>query len=298
MLPGALRPATARAAAAVEGKLATRLSPGEKNGRKRMAELGCVYDCEPVTRRPGDIITPPGTGKPATRPDAPEAEGKWLTASVTDDIPAVISRHVRRGRAPRPAPPARMGRPRRRQQHPDRGRRGRGRPPQHHRHDRDRLHPRPGIPLEGRLVVLRTRRARRRGMGRRPGAARSSTGKPPRSRQGSAAAPPPTATRAPNAAEPTPRGLPHQEPLPALRHRARQRLANRHRHHRGLSGVRTNISYVSAGQAVTYASATMVGQRSVRGRGPGDAAVRPVGLYSRACWRSAARWRLLGVRRR
>ena len=39
MLPGALRPATARAAASAEGKLATRLSPGEKNGRKRMAEL-------------------------------------------------------------------------------------------------------------------------------------------------------------------------------------------------------------------------------------------------------------------
>ena len=37
MLPGALRPATAKAAAAAEGKLATRLSPGEKNGRKRMA---------------------------------------------------------------------------------------------------------------------------------------------------------------------------------------------------------------------------------------------------------------------
>jgi hypothetical protein len=29
MLPGALRPATAKAAAAPEGKLATRLSPGE-----------------------------------------------------------------------------------------------------------------------------------------------------------------------------------------------------------------------------------------------------------------------------
>ena len=48
MLPGALRPATAKAAAAAEGKLATRLSPGEKNGRKRMAELACVYDAAPV----------------------------------------------------------------------------------------------------------------------------------------------------------------------------------------------------------------------------------------------------------
>ena len=41
-----------------EGKLATRLSPGEKNGRKRMAELAAVYDAARVPRTPGDIITP------------------------------------------------------------------------------------------------------------------------------------------------------------------------------------------------------------------------------------------------
>jgi len=53
MLPGALRPATAKAvAAAAAGKLATRLSPGEKNGRTRMAELACVYDAAPVPRTP------------------------------------------------------------------------------------------------------------------------------------------------------------------------------------------------------------------------------------------------------
>ena len=51
MRPEALRAATARAAAGARRKLATRLSPGEKNGRKRMAELGCVYDCAPVPRR-------------------------------------------------------------------------------------------------------------------------------------------------------------------------------------------------------------------------------------------------------
>jgi len=59
MLPGALRPATARAAASAESKLATRLSPGEKNGRKRMAELACVYDAVPVPRTPEDIISTP-----------------------------------------------------------------------------------------------------------------------------------------------------------------------------------------------------------------------------------------------
>jgi len=91
MLPGALRPATAKAAAAGKNKLATRLSPGEKTGRKRMAELACVYDCAPAPRTPQDIISLPGTGKPAARADAPKAAGKWLTASITDDVPAVIS---------------------------------------------------------------------------------------------------------------------------------------------------------------------------------------------------------------
>ena len=102
MLPGALRPATAKAAAAAENKLATRLSPGEKNGRKRMAELACVYDAAPVPRTPEEIISTPAhkrrkekaqaaAPKKKQEPREPQAKGKWLTASVTDDIPAVIS---------------------------------------------------------------------------------------------------------------------------------------------------------------------------------------------------------------
>ena len=102
MRPESLRPATARAAAAAEGKLATRLSPGEKSGRKRMAELACVYDAAPVPRTPEDVITSParkrrkkkaqasGT-KGKGKPREPQARGKWLTASVTDDIPSVIT---------------------------------------------------------------------------------------------------------------------------------------------------------------------------------------------------------------
>ena len=102
MLPGALRPATAKAAAAAAGRLATRLSPGEKNGRKRMAELACVYDAAPVLRAPEDIISTPAqkrkekkaqASKPKRKgkPREPQARGKRLTASVTDDIPAVIA---------------------------------------------------------------------------------------------------------------------------------------------------------------------------------------------------------------
>lgn len=105
MRPGALREATAKAAAAARAggghKLATRLSPGEKNGRKRMAEIGAVYDATPATRTPADIFGHPGKqhhgrgksedeskGEPSRRP---LTRGKWLTASVTDDIPQVIT---------------------------------------------------------------------------------------------------------------------------------------------------------------------------------------------------------------
>jgi len=102
MLPDALRPATAKAAACAENKLATRLSPGEKNGRKRMAELACVYDAALVPRTPEDVISTPAQKrrkkkaqarkpKGKQKPREPQARGKWLTASVTDDIPAVIA---------------------------------------------------------------------------------------------------------------------------------------------------------------------------------------------------------------
>ena len=102
MLPGALRPATAKAAASAEGRLATRLSPGEKNGRKRMCEVAGVYDAAPAPRTPEDVISTPaqkrrkkkaqaGKRKKRGKPREPQARNKWLTASVTDDIPAVIA---------------------------------------------------------------------------------------------------------------------------------------------------------------------------------------------------------------
>lgn len=91
MRPEALRAATAKAAAGTRRKLATRLSPGEKNGRKRMAELGCVYDCQPVPRTPADIITRPGERPGQPRKDGPAATSKWLTSSVSNDVPTVIA---------------------------------------------------------------------------------------------------------------------------------------------------------------------------------------------------------------
>jgi hypothetical protein len=90
MRPEALRPATAKAAARTGNELATRLSRGEKTGRKRMAEVGAVYDAAPAVRDPADIIAAwPGPGEARRR--GPVAAGKWLTASVEQDAGSVIA---------------------------------------------------------------------------------------------------------------------------------------------------------------------------------------------------------------
>lgn len=110
--PAALRPGTA--------KLATKAKTSATDGgsisaskphRKRMAELVCVYDLTPVPRTVEDILpilisdddsAPTGPngngdgegegegGKPAAV-KAPKATGKWLTASLIEDIPTVIA---------------------------------------------------------------------------------------------------------------------------------------------------------------------------------------------------------------
>jgi hypothetical protein len=89
MRPGALRKATAQAAAKHNPKLATRLSKGEKRNRKRMAEVGAVYDLTPVPRTPADIFS--DNDEPTNPDPGPTARNKWLVASVVDDAAAVVS---------------------------------------------------------------------------------------------------------------------------------------------------------------------------------------------------------------
>ena len=89
MRPDALRDATARAAERASPKLKTRLSRGEKRGRKRMAELGSVYDATPVRRALADIFPLPEE-KERKAVEGPSAKNKWLVASVVDDAAAVI----------------------------------------------------------------------------------------------------------------------------------------------------------------------------------------------------------------
>ncbi|MQB01648.1 MAG: ISKra4 family transposase, partial [Actinobacteria bacterium] len=57
--------------------------------RKRMAEVGAVYDVTPVARSPADVMAPHDDAQPVP---APVATGKWLCASVVDDAAEVVGK--------------------------------------------------------------------------------------------------------------------------------------------------------------------------------------------------------------
>jgi len=90
MRPEALREPTRAQAQNASGKLKTRLSKGEKQGRKRMAEIVTVYELAPEPRTAAEILPDPDT-PPAAARTRPKAKNKWLQASVTDDTRAVIA---------------------------------------------------------------------------------------------------------------------------------------------------------------------------------------------------------------
>lgn len=89
MRPEALRPATKAKAEAASHKLSCRLSKGEKRNRKRLAEVGAVYDVTPAPRSPADVMARHDPQGPP--PPAPVAKAKWLTASIVDDAAAVVA---------------------------------------------------------------------------------------------------------------------------------------------------------------------------------------------------------------
>jgi hypothetical protein len=105
MRPDALREPT-RKAAACKGanRYRTRLASGEKQGRKRMATLGTVYDADPAPRRPHDVMTPAitlhatsdgaggaGGADSRRRRKGPVATAKWLVGSIATTSEQVIS---------------------------------------------------------------------------------------------------------------------------------------------------------------------------------------------------------------
>jgi hypothetical protein len=87
MRADALRAQTAKAAQRASPKLKTRLSRGEKANRKRIAEVGAVYEVTPAPRTPQDVLAP---SNDKTLP-APKTKNKWLTASVVEDAATVVA---------------------------------------------------------------------------------------------------------------------------------------------------------------------------------------------------------------
>jgi hypothetical protein len=101
MRPEALRAHTRKAAQAKgANRYRTRLASGEKQGRKRIATLGAVYDATPAPRRPHDVMTPTITINAAAdgdgdrgrrRRSGPVATAKWLTGSISTTPQQVIA---------------------------------------------------------------------------------------------------------------------------------------------------------------------------------------------------------------
>jgi len=90
MRPDGLREPTRTQAQSASPKLKTRLSKGEKQGRKRMAEIVTVYELTPEPRTAADILPDLDAPAPAA-PRRAKAKNKWLKASVTDDARTVIA---------------------------------------------------------------------------------------------------------------------------------------------------------------------------------------------------------------
>lgn len=87
----ALREDTRKRAERSATKLTTRMSPGEKRNRKRMAEVATVYELEPRLRTPAQILPlPDETSDNDVRPPRPKPERKRVWASVDKPLAAVV----------------------------------------------------------------------------------------------------------------------------------------------------------------------------------------------------------------
>ena len=86
MHPNGLREATRRAMARQEHKQHTRLSPGEKKNRKRMATVVSVYEVDPYPRTPEQILDP--EQQPEGKRPRPSNKRTW--ARVEADQRTVI----------------------------------------------------------------------------------------------------------------------------------------------------------------------------------------------------------------
>jgi hypothetical protein len=84
-----LREATRQAAERSPRKLQTRLTPGEKRGRKRMAQVATVYSVAPFVRSANDIVYPL-RDRATVEAKRPRPTDKRVWASVEKSTRSVI----------------------------------------------------------------------------------------------------------------------------------------------------------------------------------------------------------------
>ncbi|MGH9156745.1 MAG: hypothetical protein ACRD1K_13125 [Acidimicrobiales bacterium] len=175
MRPDALRPATARAAAGAANKLQCRLSKGEKLNRKRLAEVGAVYDLAPVARAPADVLASKAGEAPSP---APKAKAKWVTASVVENAASAIAKVLDEAERRHPDHSRSWVALVDGNSHPDRPHREGGHGPGDNRLGHGRSDPRARVPVVGGVVLLPRGRSCRRGLGARQGARRAGGQRP------------------------------------------------------------------------------------------------------------------------
>ena len=84
-----LRDATREAAEKSPSKLQTRLTPGEKRGRKRMAQVAAVYSIAPFVRSAADLVHPL-RDRTEVETKRPRPTDKRVWASVEKSARSVI----------------------------------------------------------------------------------------------------------------------------------------------------------------------------------------------------------------
>ncbi len=90
MRPEGLREATRQKAEHAAPKMRTRVSPGEKPNRKRMAQAAAVYEVTPHVRTPADILLDLAPVPDDARPKVPKPQNKRVWASVEKDARTVV----------------------------------------------------------------------------------------------------------------------------------------------------------------------------------------------------------------
>jgi len=94
VVPNDLRPATKKAARKAVRKLVTRLLPGEKRNRKRMAEVAAIYTVPAFPRTPLDVLADLDNDD-RERPLRPAVRNKRVLASVEKSAADVIEEAFR-----------------------------------------------------------------------------------------------------------------------------------------------------------------------------------------------------------